>query len=154
MVGLLAAIAPMFGIVGMVLIGRSSDKHLERRKHFFFCAVLSALGLFVTIVTQGNLVGSIAGLCLMSIGQSAITPIFFTGISEYLPKKTAAGGIALISSLGNLGPFVMPSITTWINTATGTPVNSMYLVIALYLAAGGILLYVLRPAASTRLAMA
>src|SRR5262249_2606770 len=129
MVGLLAAIPPLFGIVGMVLIGRRSDKHLERRKHFFFCAALAAVGLWITILTQGNLIGSLAGLCVMAIGQSAVTPIFFAGISEYIPKKTAAGGIALISSLGNLGPFVMPSITTWINTTTGTPVNSMYLVI-------------------------
>lgn len=154
MIGLLSSIAPLFGIVGMILIGRSSDKNLERRKHLFFCAVLCALGLSITIITQGNLVGSLAGLCLMSIGQSAVTPILFAGISEYLPKKTVAGGIALISSLGNLGPFMMPSITTWINTTTGTPVNSMYLVVTLYLLSGLILLYVFRPATSVRLAMA
>jgi nitrate/nitrite transporter NarK len=112
------------------------------------------LGLFVTTVTQGNLVGSLAGLCLMSIGQSAATPIFFASISEYIPKRTAAGGIALISSLGNLGPAVMPSITTWINTTTGTTVNSMYLVIALYVFAGAMLTWILRPAGRERLAMA
>jgi len=88
------------------------------------------------------------------IGQAASSPMFFTAISEYIPKRTAAGGIALISSLGNLGPAVMPSVTTWINTTTGTPVNSMYLVIVLYLAAGAILTVALRPPANTRLAIA
>ena len=153
-VGLLSAVPALFGIVGMVLVGRSSDKQLERRKHFLFCTGIAALGLLVTTITQGSLVGSLSGLCLMSIGQSAATPIFFAAISEYIPKRTAAGGIALISSLGNLGPAVMPSITTWITTTTGTPVNSMYLVIALYVFAGAMLTWILRPAGQARLAMA
>jgi len=154
MVGLLAALPALFGIVGMVLIGRSSDRNLERRKHFLFTTVLAAAGLLVTIATQGNLVGSLAGLCLMAIGQSATAPTFFTAISEYIPRKTAACGIALISSLGNLGPAVVPSITTWINTTTGTPVNSIYFIIALYVLSGAILTFVLRPNAEVRLATA
>ena len=48
----------------------------------------------------------------------------------------------------------MPPITTWINRTTGTPVNSMYLVAALYLLAGVVLLYTMRPAPTRRLAMA
>ena len=155
LVGVLSAIPAVFGIAGMVLIGRSSDRHLERRGHFIFCVALCAIGLAITIFTQGSLVGSLFGLCVMSIGQSAATPVFFSGVSEYIPKETAAGGIALVSSLGNLGPAVMPTITTWLNTTTGTPVNSMYLVIALYVVAGATLGYVMRPvAAGPRLATA
>ena len=153
-VGLLAAVPAVFGAIGMVLIGRCSDQWLERRWHFFFCVGLCTVGLVITIFTQGNLVWSLAGLCVMAIGQSAATPIFFAGVCDYVPKKTAAGGIALISSLGNLGPALMPPITTWINRTTGTPVNSMYLVAALYLLAGVVLLYTMRPAPTRRLAMA
>ena len=82
------------------------------------------------IVTQGNFVGSLIGLCIATIGIASATPLFFTITSEYLSKAAAAGGIALISSLGNLGAAVSPSITGAINTATGNPNNSMYLVIA------------------------
>jgi D-galactonate transporter len=153
-IGLLASLPPLFGIIGMVLIGRSSDQRLERRRHFFFSVALAATGLLLTILTQGSLAGSLAGLCLVSVGQAAATPIFFAAISEYIPRETAAGGIALISSLGNLGPAVMPLITTSINTATGTPASSMLLVTALYLLAGGTLAYVMRPAGSPRLATA
>ncbi|HJQ61121.1 MAG TPA: MFS transporter [Vineibacter sp.] len=154
MIGVLSAIPALFGIVGMVLIGRSSDKRQERRWHFVFSVALCALGLAITIVTLGNLVPSLIGLCIFSIGSSAATPVFFSGVSEYMPRKTAAGGIALVSSLGNLGPAALPVVTTWINTATGTPVNSMYLVIALYAVAGAILAYVMRPVDSARLAVA
>ena len=152
LVGMLSAIPPLFGVVGMVLIGRSSDRHLERRRHFFACAALAAIGLFITILAQGNLVLSLVGMTVLTIGQSTLAPLFFAAVSEYLPRKTAAGGIALISSLGNLGPFVMPSITTWLNTSTHSPVTSMYLVIALFLLSGALLTLVMRPAAHSQLA--
>ncbi|TSD56355.1 MFS transporter [Variovorax sp. KBS0712] len=150
MVGLLSAIPAVFGAIGMVFVGRSSDKHLERRKHFFFCVALASAGLLVAVFSGGNLVLALAGLAVMSIGQSANTPIFFAAISEYLPRKSAAGGIALISSLGNLGPAVMPVITAWITTATGSSDNSMFLAIGLWLLSGVVLLRVMRPAAAGR----
>lgn len=153
-IGLLAALPALFGMAGMVLLGRSSDRHLERRHHFLFSTGLAAAGLLVTLLTQGSLAGSLAGLCIMAIGQSAATPIFFASISEYLPKKTAACGVALVSSLGNLGPVVMPSITTWISSRTGSPGHGMVLVIALYLVAGCLLAMLMRPAARPRLALA
>ncbi len=145
-VGLLAAVGPVFALVGMVLIGRSSDRHLERRKHFMFCCALAALGAFIVIMTQGNLVASVAGLAVLTVGQSSATPILFAALSDYIPKKTAAGGIALISSLGNLGPAVMPSVVAFLNAQTGTPSSGMYLVIALWLGSGLLLLAAIRPA--------
>lgn len=147
-VGLLASIPPMCGIVGTVLIGRSSDRHLERRWHFVFAATLASTGLILTILLQGNLVGSLFGLCVMMTGQAALTPPFFTGISEYIPPKTAAGGIALVSSLGNLGPSVMPLLTTWITSQTGSPISSMFVVMAMFMTAGLIMALVMRPAAT------
>ena len=53
-------------------------------------------------------------------------------------------GIALISSLGNLGAAVSPSVTGFITARTGTPVYSMYLVVTLYVVAGLLLLWVVR----------
>jgi sugar phosphate permease len=154
MVGLLSSIPPMFGIVGCVLIGRSSDRRLERRWHFFFCTALAATGLTIAIAFQGNLVGGLIGLCVMFIGQASTTPLFFTGITEYIPKKTAAGGIALVSSLGNLGPSVMPLLATWIITQTGSPTGSLYLVMVLFLTAGIVMALVLRPASGVQAATA
>jgi nitrate/nitrite transporter NarK len=140
MIGIYAGIPSVFGVIGMVLIGRSSDRLKERRWHFALSAFIAAAGLYVTTVTQGNFVGSMIGLCIATVGISAATPVFFTATSEYLPKAAAAGGIALISSLGNLGAAVSPTVTGAINAATGKPVYSMYLVIGLYVVAGVLLL--------------
>jgi D-galactonate transporter len=146
LIGIYAAIPNVFGVIGMVLIGRSSDRTKERRWHFAACAAIAAVGLAVTIFTQGNFIGSMVGLCVAVVGIASATPLFFTITSEYLSKAAAAGGIALISSLGNLGAAVSPSVTGAINTATGNPNNSMYLVIALYIAAAALLLRSVRPA--------
>ncbi len=148
MIGIYSAIPSLFGIATMVLIGRSSDRRKERRWHFFLCVVLAALGLGITIATQGHFFGSMIGLCIATIGITAATPLFFTATSEYLPMATAASGIALISSLGNLGAAVSPSLTGAITAATGNPANGMYMVIAWYLAAGVIMLGVLKAAKS------
>ncbi len=153
-IGMLSAVPAAVALVGMVLIGRSSDKHMERRWHYFLCVGFIAVGGLLAASMQGNVALSLAGLAILTIGQSGSTPIFFAACSEYLPKKTAAGGIALISSLGNLGPAVMPSVVAWLNSATGSPAYSLYLVIALWLAAGVIVLLVLRPAAAGKAELA
>ncbi|MFO1215283.1 MAG: MFS transporter [Burkholderiaceae bacterium] len=147
MIGIYAAIPNAVGVVGMVLIGRSSDRMKERRWHFVMCTAIAAIGLAVTIFTQGNFAASLVGLCIATVGIASATPLFFTITSEYLSKAAAAGGIALISSLGNLGAAVSPSVTGAINAATGNPVNSMYLVIALYIVAGSLLLWAVKAAA-------
>ena len=146
LIGIYSAIPNAVGVVGMILIGRSSDRHHERRWHFAACVVVAAIGLWITTLLQGHLVGSIAALSFAVIGIAAATPLFFTLITEYLSVAAAAAGIALISSLGNLGPAVSPSINGFITQYTGNNTYSMYLVMALYVLAGVILLVTVKAA--------
>jgi D-galactonate transporter len=144
LIGIYAALPNVFGVIGMVLFGRSSDRYKERRWHFVACTVIAAIGLLATTATQGNFMGSMAGLCFAVIGVASATPLFFAVTTEYLSKEAAAGGIALISSLGNLGAAVSPAVTGAINASTGSPVYSMYLVSALYVLSGVLLLVTVR----------
>ena len=146
LIGIYSAIPNAVGVVGMILIGRSSDRHHERRWHFAACVAVAAIGLWITTLLQGHLVGSIAALSFAIIGIAAATPLFFTLITEYLSVAAAAAGIALISSLGNLGPAVSPSINGLITQYTGNNTYSMYLVMALYVLAGVILLVTVKAA--------
>jgi nitrate/nitrite transporter NarK len=143
-IGLLAAVPNACGVAGMILIGRSSDRLRERRWHFAACVALAACALWVTTLLAGNLAGSLIALCFATIGIAAATPIFFTLVSEYLSAGAAAVGIALISSLGNLGPAISPTVNGLITQCTGSTVCSMYLVIALYVLAGVLLLATVR----------
>ncbi|WP_179400794.1 MFS transporter [Burkholderia guangdongensis] len=147
-VGVLAALPALAGAVGMVLIGRSSDRRQERRGHFLLAIGFASLGLLLTLFAEGLLVWSLASLAICSIGKSSMTPLFFTMVSEYVPKQAAAGGIALISSLGNVGPAIMPSITAWIVAAADSPVPGLLFLVTLYLVAGAIVLRATRSTAA------
>jgi len=145
-VGLIATLPQIAGIIGTILMGRHSDKVRERRWHYATCVAVAALGLSLTTFAQGNLLASIAGLTLAGVGVVSATPLFFTTITEYLSRASAAGGIALISSLGNLGPAAAPSVTGYITATTGSPLNSTYLVVGAYLLSGLLLLLIVHPA--------
>lgn len=145
-VGLIATLPQIAGIIGTILMGRHSDQTRERRWHYATCVAIAALGLMLTTFTQGNLLASIAGLTLAGLGVVSATPLFFTTITEYLSRASAAGGIALISSLGNLGPAAAPSVTGYITATTGNPLYSTYLVVGAYLLSGLLLLLIVHPA--------
>ena len=48
LIGIYSAIPNAIGIVGMILIGRNSDKWRERRWHFAACVAIGAVGLGIT----------------------------------------------------------------------------------------------------------
>jgi nitrate/nitrite transporter NarK len=148
LIGIYAAIPNAFGVIGMILIGRSSDKRHERRWHFAGCVGIAALGLGVTTLLTGHLVASIAALSFAVIGIAAATPLFFTLVTEYLSAAAAAAGIALISSLGNLGPVISPSINGWIVQRTGSTTYALYLVMVLYVLSGLLVLITVHAARS------
>jgi D-galactonate transporter len=148
LIGIYSAIPNAFGVIGMILIGRSSDKRHERRWHFAACVGIAALGLGITTLLTGNLVASIAALSFAVIGIAAATPLFFTLVTEYLSAAAAAAGIALISSLGNLGPVIAPSINGWIVQRTGSTTYALYLVMVLYVLSGLLVVIAIRAARS------
>jgi len=151
LVGVYTAIPNAAGVIGMILVGRHSDKWLERRWHYVACVCIAAVGLFITTLFQGNLVGSILALSFAVIGIASATPLFFALTSEYLSAGAVAGGLALISSLGNLGPSVSPSINGLIVKYTGDNIYSMYFVMTLYILSGLLLLLTIRSSAPSRM---
>ncbi|NPC58719.1 MFS transporter [Caenimonas soli] len=131
-IGLYAAIPNLIGAVAMVLVARHSDKMMERRWHLIACVLVASVGMLLTVMAKGNLALSLACLSLAVVGVASATPIFFTIPTAYLAPASAAAGLALISSLGNLGAAVSPSLTGLISARTGNPLDSMFLVIAVY----------------------
>jgi D-galactonate transporter len=116
--GLLAALPFVFGAVGMVLLGRSSDRTLKRRQHVFGAMLLAAIG-----VAGAGLVESpvliLALLCLGQIGVSATPPLLWPIPSAFLTGTSAAAGIAAINSIGNLSGFAGPYMMGYMRDLTG-----------------------------------
>jgi D-galactonate transporter len=150
-IGLYAAIPNLIGAVAMVLVARHSDKKMERRWHLIACVLVASVGMLLTVMVKGNLALSLACLSLAVAGVASATPIFFTIPTAYLAPASAAAGLAVISSLGNLGAAVSPSLTGLISARTGNPLDSMFLVIAVY-ALVAVIVWLAVPAKMLRLA--
>jgi MFS family permease len=145
-VGLLSTLPHLAGVIGTVLVGRHSDRRRERRWHYASCVAVAAMGLLFMTLAQGNIVFAVLGLTIAGVGFVSAVPLFVTTCTEYLSKASIAGGVALIAGLANLGPVAAPPVTGFITAATGNPVYSLYLVMALYLLSGTALLVTLRGA--------
>ena len=59
-------------------------------------------------------------LVLAQMGQSSIAPTFWTLPTAMLSGTAAAGGIAMINAVGNLGGFLGPYLLGAIRDATGS----------------------------------
>jgi MFS family permease len=127
-------------------MGRHSDKSRERRWHYATFVVVAAVGLITITFSHGNLLASVISRTLAGLGFISAPPLFFTTITEYLSKASAAGGIALIGSLGNLGPAVAPSLTGYITAATGSSLYGTYLIGGAYIFSGLLLLTIVKAA--------
>lgn len=147
LIGLYAAVPQIIGVIGMILIGRHSDRTGERRWHYAASSFLAAAGLGITILAQGQLWVSLAGLCVAVLGLAAATPLFITVVTEVVPARVATTGIAFINSLAILGGAVSPVIIGMINARADGPAAAMYFVLALYVLSGLLMLWVVRGAA-------
>ena len=113
-VGLLSALPYIIGALGMFIVARSSDVTLERRWHFFGCTAIGALGGFLLPLVSGNSAASIVCLSLVSISYFGGAAIIWSIPPTYLSDDAAAGGIGVISSLGQVGAFFGPIALGWI----------------------------------------
>jgi MFS transporter, ACS family, tartrate transporter len=101
-------------LVGMVLIGRHSDRTGERKKHVAACAMLAAIGLAMAAAFQRSVPLIVLSFMLSQVGQRSILGPFWSIPPVFLGGAAAAAGIALINSVGNLGGFFGPGVMGWL----------------------------------------
>jgi len=148
-IGLLTAIPYLIGAAGMVLLSKHSDQTRERRWHCAFAAVLGGAGLVAATMLAGHLALALVALSFAAIGILATMPLFWAIPTAYLSGPAAAGGIALINSLGLVGGFVSPFVIGWLKTLSGSVNYGLYVVTAL-MVLGALALVCKVPAAALR----
>ena len=137
-ISLLTAIPYGFAVVAMVLVGRSADRHQERRWHVAIPGLLGALGLVLSVMWRGDTVLAMAALTLATMGILCTLPLFWSLPTSFLVGAGAAAGIALINSLGNLAGFASPYMMGWLKDMTKSTDAGMY-VLATSLVVGALL---------------
>src|SRR6516164_5695231 len=105
--GYLVAVPYAFAIVAMIWWTRHSDVTHERVWHVVCPIVVSGLALIASAYL-GNPVLAAVALTICAMGIYPATATFWTLPTGFLTGSAAAGGIALINSIGNLGGFIGP----------------------------------------------
>jgi MFS family permease len=118
MTGVINAIPYVFAAVTMVLWGRHSDHTGERSRHVAIAYLVSSVGLIATALMVDPIMTMVM-LVIAAMGQSSTGPTFWSLPTAMLSGTAAAGGIALINALGNLGGFFGPYLFGLIKDATG-----------------------------------
>jgi ACS family tartrate transporter-like MFS transporter len=101
-IGILLALPPLCAVVVMTLWGTHSDRTGERRIHLTLAALFAAAGWTLVACTRSPW-PCLLGFCIALSGMMSILPVFWAMPTSFLSGVAAAGGIALINSLGNVG---------------------------------------------------
>jgi D-galactonate transporter len=139
-IGMLSTVPYVGALIGMVLVGRHSDRTLERRYH----AAVPCLACAGGLIGIGALAHTPA-LAFSALVVAVASALCYNGAFWQLPPMllsgtAAAGGIALINSLGNLSGWIGPSIVGWLEDLTGKTSTGLYVVAGLEIIAAIVIL--------------
>lgn len=126
-VGWISAIPYLCASIFMIWIGRSADAKKERRWHLSGPLLMGLCGLMLATQSGGNPVIAVIGLSLATMGTLSGLPMFWPLPAAFLGSAAAAGGLALINSLGQVAGFVSPFLVGWIKDATGSTDVALYI---------------------------
>jgi D-galactonate transporter len=141
--GLVTSIPYVVGAIGALLWGYFSDRYNERRISLFLALVVSAVGL-AGAAFLGNTLAAVVWMSVAAVGIYGAKAPFWPLPSMFLTGSAAAGGIALINSVGNLGGFAGPYIMGWVKDATGSFKAGLYVLAGFGIAAAVVTLMVVK----------
>ncbi len=141
MVGFLVMAPYLCGFVAMYAVGRSSDQSGERRYHTVAGMLTGALGLAGSVyMADISVAFSVVFYTITVMGIYGAFGPFWSIPGSFLTNTAAAGAIAMINSIGNLGGFVGPYAMGFIHDATGSFTGGVLFLVACMLAAAALLL--------------
>jgi ACS family tartrate transporter-like MFS transporter len=142
---LLSAIPYVAATIGLVVVGASSDRSGERRWHVAVPCLIGAAGFVLTVLAPQTLPVSLATLSLAAFGIWGTLGPFWTLPTAFLRGTAAAGGIALVNSVGNVGGFVGPILVGWVRERTGQFSTGLLLLAGVLVIGAAVVLAMPRP---------
>jgi ACS family tartrate transporter-like MFS transporter len=117
--GFVTALPYLFGIVALVTWGIYSDRTGHRAGLCGIACLLYA-GCLMSCLVLDNPVLMMIAIIFAQMASAGIAPNFWALPTAMLTGSAAAGGIALINAVGNLGGFLGPYAMGVIQDATGS----------------------------------
>lgn len=142
-----ATVPYVLAAISTVVVGWSSDKWNERRGHLAGCMVLAAAG-FAWAAVAHDVAVALCALSLAAMGLWSTMGPFWALMTRMVKGAAAAGGVAMITTLGGLGGFAGPYLTGRLRDATHSFAGGLYGISALALFAAVLSLAVRQQRAS------
>lgn len=118
-IGLLSALPPLLGVLGTVLVSRSSDRSGDRRLHLAAVYALGGCGLLASALVA-NPVWAYAGLCLAGFGINSGNSLFWSLNASFMTGIAAAASIAAVNTIAQFGGLVGPWLIGLVRNRTGS----------------------------------
>ncbi|MBA1323786.1 MFS transporter [Pseudomonas plecoglossicida] len=118
-IGLLTAIPSLAALIGMLLIGASSDRYRERRWHIIVPFIVGAIAMASSTLFSDNLLMTVLLFAIASAAIIGAVPVFFSLPATFLKGTAAATGFALACSLANIAGLVSNSLMGVMTDLTG-----------------------------------
>lgn len=119
LIGWIAAIPYFFSTIGLLFWAKHVDKTGKPIKNLVIALLMAGIALLVAINLSG-LVPALIGITIALVGTISAKTIFYRLPGKFLSGQAAAGGIALINSIGAFGGFVGPFLMGYLKTATNS----------------------------------
>ena len=123
--GFVTALPYVVGTIGMVWWGRRSDRNRERKLHAAVTLFIAAAGIGVSTLLDDPILKMLA-FTVAGFGIFACLPVIWTLPTAYLSGPAAAGGIAVVNSIGNLSGFFGPYAMGYIKDQTGSYAGGLW----------------------------
>lgn len=127
-IGALTAIPYLCGAVSMLVVGSFADHLGNRRMIFLGCMVVTGAGFLGAAVFEKSLLPLVVCLGLVGAGILTAYTTFWSLPPKVVSGAAAAGGIAIINCVGQLGGIVSPIAVGKIIDATGRITPALYLI--------------------------
>jgi ACS family tartrate transporter-like MFS transporter len=124
-VGWLTMIPYVCGGIGLVTWGAISDRMKERRWNLFLACAVSTVGLVIAGWTMGSW-WALVGMSIAAVGFYGSKGPFWAMPPMLMTGTAAAGAIAWINSIGNLGGFFGPWYVGTMRDMTGSFAGGLY----------------------------
>ena len=123
-VGMFNSIPWLLSIVGMYAFATLSAKWKHQQAWVAVALLIAAAGMFMS--TTGGPIFAFVAICFAALGFKSASSCFWPIPQAYLDARIAAGVIALINSVGNLGGFVAPTTFGLLEERTGSIQGGLY----------------------------
>jgi len=139
-IGWVGTIPFLAGLIGMLILGSSSDRMGERRWHFAVPQLTAAVALIVWFFIPHSNLMLVAVFTLVGFGTVAYLPSFWALPSAFLTSSAAAAAVGFINCTASIGGFVGPKIVGNLSQSTGSFAVGFIFMIACFVIASVLVL--------------